>query len=328
MVNSDSFEEKINAIDASSMDTPFSEINALNVTQMPTNPNWIKERTVGRQKLSYVSGDLVIRVLNKAFRNRWSFEVLETRVVPSVDKVWEDRKTGIETVTPQRPVVQTLGRLTVPGWGIREQWGAQPLSGGQDVQEHAFKASATDALKKCASMFGVTLDLYGREGMVELVISPEDFLRDDEESFEKLKQSLLKKSQEEKAPLAEPELNELEDNSDTSTEENINLTVPYKESNISAPLEDKKEESIPQKEETVVQKEVVETKSETNLGPWKSQDIQDMIKIKKILKLENNEDLDIYVKQFLKNEEGSMLKHITPENVRDFITYMEINHLN
>lgn len=77
----------------SSMETPFSEINAFSVTQSPTPGEWIKEREIGNKKLSYVSGDLVIRILNKAFRNRWSFEVKDSIVFPAQDKVYRDYKT-------------------------------------------------------------------------------------------------------------------------------------------------------------------------------------------------------------------------------------------
>ena len=188
---------------------PFSEINALNAIQSPTNPQWVKTRNIKGTNLSYVSGDLVIRLLNKAFKYRWSFEIKETKVVESADRVFKNRNTGQETLTPQNPVVQTLGRLTVPGWGVREQWGAQPIIGGQDVQEHAFKASATDALKKCASMFGIALDLYGTEGMVDLAVTPQDYLADDEQSFETLKQRMVEAQKNNNLSKAEPEPEEI-----------------------------------------------------------------------------------------------------------------------
>ena len=114
-------------LDISMVETPFSEMNALRVIQTPTNPEWIKMKN----NLSYISGDTVTRLLNKAFLYRWSFEVVETRVVQSQAKKNE--------TSTQGSVVQVHGRLTVPGWGVREQWGSQPLVGGSDVQEHAFK---------------------------------------------------------------------------------------------------------------------------------------------------------------------------------------------
>lgn len=201
----------------SSMETPFSEINALGITQLPTNPEWIKERRSRGQTFSYVSGDVVIRILNKAFRNRWSFEIKETRIVNSSPQKQKDSNILIE----QNPVVQVLGRMTVPGWGVREQWGAQPIVGGQDVQEHAFKSASTDAMKKCASLFGVTLDLYGQQGMSELMISVEDYLRDDEKTFDKVKEQILQKSK-------EKELKAELEKEDTMEEEVANqAVVPY-----------------------------------------------------------------------------------------------------
>ena len=53
-------------LDISMVETPFSEMNALRVIQTPTNPEWIKMKN----NLSYISGDTVTRLLNKAFLYR------------------------------------------------------------------------------------------------------------------------------------------------------------------------------------------------------------------------------------------------------------------
>lgn len=288
----------------SSMETPFSEINALGITQLPTNPEWIKERRNRGQTFSYVSGDVVIRILNKAFRNRWSFEIKETRIVNSSPQKQKDSNILIE----QNPVVQVLGRMTVPGWGVREQWGAQPIVGGQDVQEHAFKSASTDAMKKCASLFGVTLDLYGQQGMSELMISVEDYLRDDEKTFDKVKEQILQKSR-------EKELKAELEKEDTMEEEVASpAVVPYE-----------KEATV---EETIVEEKV----TEEPIKPVKNTtfdkaDIIDMKKIKIILNIQSNDEFDKYVKEFMNLDTATMKGNINPNNIRDFITYLEINHI-
>lgn len=48
---------------------------------------------------------------------------------------------------PQPPVAKVLGRLTVPGLAIKEQYGSKVLVGGATEQESAFKSASTDALK-------------------------------------------------------------------------------------------------------------------------------------------------------------------------------------
>lgn len=74
------------SLEVTQQDEPFSVVNALKLVQSPTNPSWVKTRQQGKETLSYISGDLVIRMLNKAFQYRWSYEVLETRIVESIDK--------------------------------------------------------------------------------------------------------------------------------------------------------------------------------------------------------------------------------------------------
>lgn len=288
----------------SSMETPFSEINALGITQLPTNPEWIKERRNRGQTFSYVSGDVVIRILNKAFRNRWSFEIKETRIVNSSPQKQKDSNILIE----QNPVVQVLGRMTVPGWGVREQWGAQPIVGGQDVQEHAFKSASTDAMKKCASLFGVTLDLYGQQGMSELMISVEDYLRDDEKTFDKVKEQILQKSR-------EKELKAELEKEDTMEEEVASpAVVPYEK-------ETTEEETT--LEEKVTEEPIKPVKNTT----FDKADIIDMKKIKTILNIQSNDEFDKYVKEFMNLDTATMKGNINPNNIRDFITYLEINHI-
>lgn len=288
----------------SSMETPFSEINALGITQLPTNPEWIKERRNRGQTFSYVSGDVVIRILNKAFRNRWSFEIKETRIVNSSPQKQKDSNILIE----QNPVVQVLGRMTVPGWGVREQWGAQPIVGGQDVQEHAFKSASTDAMKKCASLFGVTLDLYGQQGMSELMISVEDYLRDDEKTFDKVKEQILQKSREKELKA------ELEKEDTMEEEVAIQSVVPYE-----------KEATV---EETIVEEKVTEEPIKpVENTTFDKADIIDMKKIKTILNIQSNDEFDKYVKEFMNLDTATMKGNINPNNIRDFITYLEINHI-
>lgn len=147
--------------------------DAKSVLEEKLNPNWIKERKQGNVTLSYIEGHTVIRLLNKAFNYQWNFEIISEEIVASQPKPitqynpstkrkeYVYNPDGSIKVEPQPPVVKVLGRLTVPGLGIKEQYGSKVLIGGATEQESAFKAAATDALKKCASMFGIGLELYG-----------------------------------------------------------------------------------------------------------------------------------------------------------------------
>lgn len=107
----------------------------------------IRQRDGGHgQVLDYVEGHTVIARLNEAFDGVWDF------VIKSFE------------VSEARDEVIVVGRL-VAGGVTKMQFGAssitrskadnQPISIADDL-----KAAATDALKKCATLFGVGLHLY------------------------------------------------------------------------------------------------------------------------------------------------------------------------
>ncbi|MFQ6089995.1 MAG: Rad52/Rad22 family DNA repair protein [Candidatus Bipolaricaulia bacterium] len=108
----------------------------------------------GGKMLTYITQQYVTRLLNKVFGFNWDFDVL-----------WEQ--------IGKREVI-VKGRLTVRANDIeisKTQFGGaeikrykengQPLSVADDL-----KAAASDALKKCASLLGIGLDLYD-EGAAE-----------------------------------------------------------------------------------------------------------------------------------------------------------------
>lgn len=136
------------------------DVNVTKVLQAPIDPKQIKERDAGfGKKLKYVSGSYVISKLNEAFGYQWSFEVLEKNIIKSEPKL--NKKTN--TAEEQPPYMEVLGRLTVPGVGIKEQYGTKVILGGASEQEGVAKAATTDALKKCATMLGIGLELYEDE---------------------------------------------------------------------------------------------------------------------------------------------------------------------
>lgn len=148
----------------------FQLDNAIGVLEAKLNPSWIKQRTQGSATLSYIGGHTVIRLLNKAFNYQWSFEIVTEEIIESLPKPMYDgwgknrkavMENGVHKLEAQPPVAKVLGRLTVPGLGIKEQYGSKVLIGGATEQESAFKAASTDSLKKCASLFGIGLELYG-----------------------------------------------------------------------------------------------------------------------------------------------------------------------
>lgn len=145
------------------------------IVDAPLKEEWIKKRKQGNTQLSYIGGHTVIRLLNRAFQYAWSFEIINEEIVeslPKPDVEWKNNRrvqkvdsNGVGMTIPQPPVVKVLGRLSVPGYGVKEQYGSKVLIGGATEQESAFKSASTDAMKKCASLFGIGLELWGDEGV-------------------------------------------------------------------------------------------------------------------------------------------------------------------
>lgn len=120
-------------------------------------PETVKQRTIFRRGkhlvIDYIPGYEVIKRLNGVFGLKWSFEV-------------KDKFIDI----PSRQVA-VLGSLSVVIEGcniIKEQWGGSVISTYYDTGEvialyDDLKIAATDALKKCATEFGVALYLYEQD---------------------------------------------------------------------------------------------------------------------------------------------------------------------
>ncbi|HUP27486.1 MAG TPA: Rad52/Rad22 family DNA repair protein [Chloroflexia bacterium] len=109
----------------------------------------------GGMQFSYVEHGYVTERLNLVFGFNWDFEV--------VDKQMLEEEVIVEAnLTVRTPGGQTIVKTQFGGAEIkRHASGAKngkPLSIADD-----YKAAASDALKKCASLLGVGLDLYGRD---------------------------------------------------------------------------------------------------------------------------------------------------------------------
>ncbi len=109
----------------------------------------------GGMQFSYVEHGYVTERLNLVFGFNWDFEIVDKQIL-------ED-----EVIVEARLTVRTPGGQTI----VKTQFG------GADIKRHAsgarsgrplsiaddYKAAASDSLKKCASLLGIGLDLYGRD---------------------------------------------------------------------------------------------------------------------------------------------------------------------
>lgn len=126
--------------------------------QSPTPKEFIKERAgKGSRKFKYITVGYTIAMLNKTFSPiGWNFEIVEQIIDPTEvvvkGKLSVKFPNGFEVSkyqygTKERSIKGTISRKT------NTEIEGVPLG-------DTLKAAASDALKKCASMFGIGLDVY------------------------------------------------------------------------------------------------------------------------------------------------------------------------
>jgi len=103
------------------------------------------------QTLAYVPGHVVIERLNQAFESLWSFEI-------AAHEVHADE-------------VIVIGKLSAEGI-TKTQFGSSKITRNRETGEMVsladdLKAATTDALKKCATLFGVGLHLYADKPAIQ-----------------------------------------------------------------------------------------------------------------------------------------------------------------
>ena len=116
------------------------------ILERPFDKEQIKQRKGNfGDIIDYVETHAVIQRLNDAFDGQWSFEVLT------------QENDGSQVIV--------LGKLSAEGVS-KSQFGCSGITTNSKTGEAIslgddYKAAASDALKKCASLFGVGLHLYG-----------------------------------------------------------------------------------------------------------------------------------------------------------------------
>lgn len=128
--------------------------NQVQVITMPTPPELIKSKPGrGGRRVSYIEGGYVISKLNAAFSPiGWEFDIVE------------QGESNRKTETRSEGEVWVKGMLTIidhkNGFRVsKTQYGQHPIHQNVPIGD-AFKAAGTDALKKCASLLGIALDVY------------------------------------------------------------------------------------------------------------------------------------------------------------------------
>src|SRR5574338_458821 len=117
---------------------------AFDVVTRPLPHDQIKKRPgKAGMEFSYISPDFVIDTLNEGFDYRWDTEI-----------VYQGVHENVVVVGLKLTVYDADGNPI-----DKEQFGSCEITRGLGVGE-AFKGAASDALKKCATLIGLGLELY------------------------------------------------------------------------------------------------------------------------------------------------------------------------
>lgn len=145
-----SMEQRKENTDVFNQNRNYNMVQAFSKIQQGTPQEMVERRD--DSGYLFINGDSVIHMLNGAFNYQWSFETADHQL-----------NKGFDFKNNEQPsIINVLGRMTVPGLGVREQWGSSVMKGKSDIQSSAYKAASTDAMKKCASMFGIGIDVTTR----------------------------------------------------------------------------------------------------------------------------------------------------------------------
>ena len=138
---------------------PFSS-KQLNLLMQKTPPKFIKNRVIpGGGSADFVETHYVIGMLNLITGYQWDFDVLEEK--EAHDQIIIRGKLTIHAANGKVLSKTQYGRATIK---YRKNT-KDTVDYGND-----FKSAVSDAIKKCASLFGVAWDVYGKEDMREMQI--------------------------------------------------------------------------------------------------------------------------------------------------------------
>lgn len=144
--------------------TWLSEKQVLKILQKTPQEHRFSRKGKGGGEFEYVTGVYIQKVLNYIFGWNWDYEIVKQELIGDVSEPW------CQIITTGRLTVKNKDGSTVSkmqnGRADVKHLKANPkipMDLGND-----YKASATDAFKKCASMFGIASDVYGRNEFKEV----------------------------------------------------------------------------------------------------------------------------------------------------------------
>lgn len=119
----------------------------------PFRPEVIRSRKIAGKQVAYLPTSAVRERLTKAC-NTWDFRIVDRRFEPLMLSRWNDQLKKSEY--REIAVYTVVGELEIPELGARQAIGLQEMDEGSGAD--LLQGAASDALKKAAKLFGVTID--------------------------------------------------------------------------------------------------------------------------------------------------------------------------
>lgn len=123
---------------------------------------WLETKPGGRNKPGgkYMGVNTVRQILDNAVSGftYWDFHVIEQWR----EDVYKNEKEAPTVWNFDGYVYHVKATLMIPGLGSRTQFGCKVAVGGRDNQDSAYKSATSNALAKCASLFGVGESIYSK----------------------------------------------------------------------------------------------------------------------------------------------------------------------
>lgn len=136
--------------------TPIGERSADEIRDLlgrRFKPEVIQQRKIGGRQVAYLPVSAVVSRLNRAC-NSWHFRIISRDRELMVLNRWNEATRKSEPREVHVSVV--VGELEIPELGVRQAIGVQALDDGSG--EDLVKGAASDCLKKCASLFGISVE--------------------------------------------------------------------------------------------------------------------------------------------------------------------------
>ena len=127
-----------------------------------------KRKGRGGKEFTYMPHNFVVERLNQAFNHQWSFEVEVVKQLCNENEMTVKGRLTVITTNNAQIVKEQFGQQDV----LKNKSGNSIMTLGD-----ALKGAGSDALKKCASLLGIAIDLYGEEHDIQFELSEQAYKR-------------------------------------------------------------------------------------------------------------------------------------------------------